>query len=232
MTLMGQWYYLNKKPTKGVIFSIVVMILGAVIAVGDDLSFDALGYGMVTINNILTAYSQLEMKRAIDLGWSKIDILFWSAIISFFVFGLQLFHFDVSSFSAWDNGAFRTAFMCSVTLGFIINWAISWTIEKNDALTLAVAGSTKSAIMGLVVCLGLFDKTYIFTWTNFTGLQISAMGSLIYVYFMHRKQPYVITTNIKTGLEKMAIENTTNIKNGLEKIDIENMKVRTQATPV
>ena len=222
MTLLGQWYYLKQKPSNGVIFSIFVMILGAIIAAGDDLSFNALGYGMVTINNFLTAYSQLEMKRGIELGWSKIDILFWSAIISFTVFGLQLFHFDFSSFSAWDNGAFRMAFACSITLGFIINWAISWTIEKNDALTLAVAGSTKSAIMGIIVCLGIFDKTYIFTWTNFTGLQISAIGSLIYVYYMHKNKPNVITTDIKENLEKMAEEDP-------------NVRVSTdtqQATPV
>ena len=130
MTLLGQWYYLKQKPSNGVILSVFVMIFGAIIAVGDDLSFNALGYGMVTMNNFLTAYSQLEMKRGIQLGWSKIDILFWSAIVSFAVFGLQLFHFKFSSFSAWDNGAFRVAFMCSVTLGFVINWAISWTIEK------------------------------------------------------------------------------------------------------
>ena len=55
MTLLGQWYYLKQKPSNGVIFSIFVMILGAIIAAGDDLSFNALGYGMVTINNFLTA---------------------------------------------------------------------------------------------------------------------------------------------------------------------------------
>ena len=75
-----------------------------------------------------------------------------------------------------------------MVLGFFINYGATWTIEKNDALTLAVAGSTKSAIMGFVVCVGLFDPTYKFSWWNFIGLQISAIASFVYVYYAKRKK--------------------------------------------
>jgi len=186
MTLCGQWLVLGKRPRTGVFLSVCLMILGAVIATADDLSFNVLGYFFVMANNALTAASQIETKRAIDHDWTKTDIMFWSACLSFLVFGLQLIHFDPRTFDAWDNGAFRVAFFFSMCLGFVINWSASWTIEMNDALTLAVAGSTKSAVMGLVVCAGLFDPTYIFTWVNFIGLQISAVASLCYVYSVHK----------------------------------------------
>jgi solute carrier family 35 protein len=192
MTLCGQWIILQKRPSRGVTISVLMMISGAVIAATDDITFNPFGYAVVMVNNVLTASSQIEMKRAITNKWTKTDILFWSACLSFVVFGLQLSHFDPKTFDAWDNGAFRVAFFFSMCLGFVINWSASWTIEKNDALTLAVAGSTKSAIMGLIVCAGLFDPTYVFTWVNFTGLQISALASICYVYSVHSKSPPVL----------------------------------------
>ena len=193
MTLIGQWMLLGNRPNNGVIFSVFMMILGAIIASADDLSFNPVGYVYVMANNALTASSQIETKRAIDQEWTKTDILFWSACLSALIFGLQLIHFDPKTFEAWDNGGFRVAFFFSMCLGFVIKWSIAWTIEKNDALTLAVAGSTKSAIMGLVVCAGLFDPTYVFSWLNFTGLQISAIASLCYVYSVYKKDPVIPT---------------------------------------
>ena len=191
MTLFGQWYILKKKPSRGVIFSVVMMIFGAVVAAGDDLSFNLPGYLFIMLNNVFTAASQVETKRAMTNNWTKTSILFWSACTSLVVFGVQLVQFDPNSFHAWDNGGFRVAFACSMCLGFVINYGASWTIEKNDALTLAVAGSSKSAIMGLIVCAGLFDPTYVFTWVNFTGLQISAVASLCYVSSVYdtKKEP-------------------------------------------
>lgn len=202
MTLIGQWIVLSKTPTYGVIFSVMLMIFGAVVAATDDLSFNIHGYVFVTINNILTAMYQIETKRAILNNWTKTSILFWSSFLSSIVFGLQLIKFEPSSFDAWDNGAFRTAFFFSICLGFIINWSASWTIEMNDSLTLAMAGSTKSAILGLIVCMGLFDKTYVFTWWNFTGLQISAVASICYVCSIHKAGPAnEIKNEIKNEIE-------------------------------
>jgi len=208
MTLFGQWYILKKKPSRGVIFSVAMMIFGALVAVGDDLSFNLSGYFFIMLNNVFTASSQVETKRAMSNNWTITSILFWSACTSLVVFGVQLVHFDPNSFHAWDNGGFRVAFVCSMCLGFVINYGASWTIEKNDALTLAVAGSSKSAFMGLIVCAGLFDPTYIFTWVNFTGLQISAVASLCYVYSVHNteKEPETKTETkpeTKTETEQM-----------------------------
>lgn len=203
MTLFGQWYILKKIPSTAVIFSVAIMIFGAIVAASYDLSFNAVGYFLVMMNNVCTASAQVETRRAIEEGWTKSSIIFWSACASIIVFGGQLIHFDPESFQAWDNGGFRVAFLCSICLGFVINYSVSWTIEKNDALTLAVAGSTKSAIMGIIVCLGLFDSTYIFTWINFMGLQISAVSSLCYVYSVH--MPRVEQSPSTDEQEKMPV---------------------------
>ena len=215
MTLIGQWYTLNKRPEYNVIISVTFMVIGALIAAADDLSFNFIGYFNVIIANILTASSQVETKKSLNQGWTKTDILFWSACLSLVVFGMNLTQFDPNSFNAWDNGAFRIAFVASMCLGFVINYGASWTIEMNDALTLAVAGSTKSAIMGLIVCAGLFDNSYIFTWTNFLGLQISAISSLFYVYYMHKKTSN-ITDSIDPERIKQVVEQLIEIQDSID----------------
>ena len=186
MTMVAQYYFLNHPIRKPVFWSVVVMIVGSMIAAANDLTFDALGYTYITLNNALTAGAQIQTKKVLSGDWTKTTVLFWSSILTMLVSGLQLIHFHPSSFDAWDQPAFQLAFIFSMVLGFFINYGATWTVEKNDALTLAVAGSTKSAIMGLVVCAGLFDRTYLFTWWNFIGLQTSAFGSLLYVYFAKR----------------------------------------------
>ena len=188
MTLFAQWFILKKVPSKGVIFAVLMMIFGALVAAADDLAFDPKGYIYIGINNVLTTGCQIETKRAISNDWTKTSILFWSAVLSFVVFGIQLIHFEPATFDAWDNDGFRIAFFFSICLGFVINWSSSWTIEMNDALTLSVAGSTKSAIMGIVVCAGLLYDSLVCIWWNFIGLQISAVASLCYVYATHTKE--------------------------------------------
>ena len=114
-----------------------------------------------------------------------------------YVFYLSL----VFLYSLVSLDTLHSSFFFSMCLGFVINWSASWTIEMNDPLTLAVAGSTKSAVMGLVVCAGLFDPSYIFTLVNFIGLQISAVASLCYVYSVHNKSNKPTISTAKTGPE-------------------------------
>ena len=188
MTMIAQYYFLNIEIKKPVFWSVVVMIGGSLIAAANDLTFDVKGYTYIMINNMLTTGVQIQTKKTIGQKWTKATVLFWSSGLTFLLSGLQLIHFNPKTFDAWNQTSFQVAFLFSMILGFFINYGATWTIEKNDALTLAVAGSTKSAIMGLVVCAGLFDPTYKFSWWNFIGLQISAVASFVYVYYAKRKK--------------------------------------------
>ena len=187
MTMVAQYLFLKTEIRKPVFWSVVVMIGGSVVAAANDLTFDLRGYTYVMMNNLLTAGAQIQTKKTLSRKWTKTTVLFWSSVMTFILSGVQLIHFNPKSFDAWDKPAFLVAFGFSMVLGFFINYGATWTVEKNDALTLAVAGSTKSAIMGLVVCAGLFDPTYKFSWWNFIGLQISALASFVYVYYAKQK---------------------------------------------
>ena len=186
MTLIAQWWILKKTSTKHIVTSVAVMVLGSFVAAADDLTFDAKGYTFAMMNNLLTAASQIASKYAFDDGWDKETLLFCSSVASVVISGMSSFtgmsSFKFEDFDAWNNVTFQIAFGASVVLSILLNYGASWVIEKNDALTLAVTGSTKSALMGLLVCFGLFDPTYKFTWVNFVGLQISACASFFYVY--------------------------------------------------
>ena len=189
MTMIAQYIFLKAEIRKTVFWSVVVMIGGSLLEAANDLTFDARGYSLIMMNNVLTAASQIQTKKTLSGPWTKITVLFWSAITTLVISSTQLIHFNPKSFDVWDQPAFLMSFGFSICLGFFINYGATWTVEQNDALTLAVAGSTKSAIMGLVVCAGLFDSTYKFSWWNFIGLQISAGASLVYVYFAKQPKP-------------------------------------------
>lgn len=202
MTLVAQWWFLNKKSTRPVIATVAVMVFGSFVAASDDLTFDLVGYGFAMMNNLLTAGSQIASKYALDDGWKKETILFYSSLASMFISCLLSLDFHPTHFKDWTTPTFQIAFASSIVLGILLNYGASWVIEKNDALTLAVAGSTKSAVMGLLVCFGLFDPTYQFTWVNFVGLQLSAVASFFYVYFAKAKKSEYVKVPLKEPVEK------------------------------
>ena len=181
-TLIAQYRFLDVKPTKPVIYSVVLMILGSFIAAGNDMTFNLAGYILVMIANILTTSSQIVTQKALVV-YCKTSILFWSAVVATILFGITCQ--NPSKFQYWGNGGFRLAFCLSLCLGFLINYYATMTIEKNSALTLAVAGSFKDAICGIGVG---FVTTYDFSWMNFTGLQISAISSMFYVIAMEQQK--------------------------------------------
>tara|TARA_B110001450_G_scaffold20242_1_gene18419 strand:+ start:1711 stop:2577 length:867 start_codon:yes stop_codon:yes gene_type:complete len=192
MTLVAQWWFLKKKSTRPIVATVAVMVFGSFVAASDDLTFDLVGYGFAMMNNLLTAGSQIASKYALDDGWKKETILFYSSVASMIISASMSLNFHPAEFRDWTTPAFQIAFVSSIILGILLNYGASWVIEKNDALTLAVAGSTKSAVMGLLVCFGLFDPTYQFTWINFIGLQLSASASFFYVYYAKaNKSEYV-----------------------------------------
>lgn len=185
MTMVAQYYCFQRTVTRPVFCSVLLMIGGSLVAAIGDLSFNAFGYVYIMLNNVFTVAVQIQTKKILATdGSNKTTMLFWSALFNTVVCGAIVMH-DLPVFHDWSLTSFQVIFVCSIVLGFFINFGAAWTIEKNDALTLAVAGSTKSAIMGIVVCVGLFDATYTFSWVNFIGLQMSTIASFAYVFYKH-----------------------------------------------
>lgn len=205
MTMLGEYYVLRKKPTREVFFSVVAMVLGALVAASSDLSFDLMGYVMVLLNDVFTALSGVYMKKATSslsaATANKMGVLFYNSVFSGAALALYLSLLsvqqmgagqttvveEIASFEGWSRADFVYCFLSAALMGSVLNYSIVLCTAHNSALTTAVIGCLKNV---LVTYYGiLFMPGYIFSILNFAGLNISIAGSLYYTYvIMFRKK--------------------------------------------
>jgi solute carrier family 35 len=84
MTMVGEYFVLNKVASNIVIVSVILMVFGALVAAANDLTFDLMGYILVTLNNIFTSGSSLFLTKASNGGkCSKNGVLFYNSLFGF-----------------------------------------------------------------------------------------------------------------------------------------------------
>lgn len=89
---------------------------------------------------------------------------------------------QVWNFPAWSDSMFIVTFVLAVTMGSVLNYSIFLCTTINSPLTTAVVGATKNIATTYIGMIAFSD--YAFTWLNFTGINISIMGSLYYTYMI------------------------------------------------
>ena len=183
--MYAQQYYLNQNISSIAVCSVWATVIGASIASANDFNFNITAYMYVFLNNVFTAGQQILTQVSVKKLLKTTLVLYNSIFTVIFGMIAMLVRNDlkkITEYDLWNHSQFIIVIIGSSVTGIIINYSVVWCIEQNGALTLAVSGSIKNIVIGLLSCARIFDHEYIFNWRNFVGLQFAAVASLVYVY--------------------------------------------------
>ncbi|XP_039906616.1 UDP-N-acetylglucosamine/UDP-glucose/GDP-mannose transporter isoform X1 [Simochromis diagramma] len=206
MTMILEAYILRKTFPKRLVYSVVTIVFGAMIAASSDLAFDVEGYTFILLNDAFTAASGVYTKKKLgDKGLGKYGVLFYNALIIVIPTVLaSAFTGDLHkavTFEDWVKGTFVFCFLISCLMGFVLMYSIVLCSHYNSALTTTVVGAVKNIAVAYI---GMFvGGDYLFSWTNFLGLSICMSGGLMYSYMtFNNKKP----SGSDTGAQKLKLQ--------------------------
>ncbi|XP_019954698.1 nucleotide sugar transporter SLC35D2 isoform X2 [Paralichthys olivaceus] len=204
MTMILEVYILRKTFPRRLVYSVVTIVVGAMIAASSDLAFDMRAYTFILLNDVFTAGSSVYTKQKLGVeGLGKYGVLFYNALIiaiptllaSALTGDLQ----KAVTFEGWFETTFIFCFFLSCIMGFVLMYSIILCSYYNSALTTSVVGAVKNVAVAYI---GIFvGGDYLFSWTNFIGLSICMSGGLAYSYItFSTKSSQVATEEWKTDI--------------------------------
>ncbi|CAM4819375.1 unnamed protein product [Rotaria magnacalcarata] len=212
LTMIGEQIILMQSQSLIAQVSVYIMLIGAMIAASDDLSFSWFGYGFLIINNLCTAAQGIIIKqKLINKEFNQYGLLFYNSLV---VLGpalvLAAYTDDLDkvwNYDGYSDVGFIMAFLLSSVLGFLLNYSTMLCTHYNSPLTTTVVGACKNMF---VTYLGMIiGGDYIYSHLNFLGLNISVAGSLVYSWVTFARKPPTITTH-STGTSPATLESRKN----------------------
>ncbi|XP_068617165.1 nucleotide sugar transporter SLC35D2 [Brachionichthys hirsutus] len=183
MTMVLEIFILRKTFPKRLVYSVVAIVLGAIVAASSDLAFDLEAYTFILLNDAFTAASSVYTTKNLGTeGLGKYGVLVYNALItivptlmaSALTGDLQ----KAVTFEDWVKATFIFCFLMSCFMGFVLMYSIVLCSYYNSALTTTVVGAIKNVAIAYI---GIFvSGDYHFSWTNFLGLSICMSGGLAY----------------------------------------------------
>ncbi|XP_034398175.1 UDP-N-acetylglucosamine/UDP-glucose/GDP-mannose transporter isoform X2 [Cyclopterus lumpus] len=175
MTMILEVFILRKTFSKRLVYSVVAIVFGAMVAASSDLAFDVEAYSFILLNDAFTAASGVYTKKKLGTeGLGKYGLLFYNALLlviptllaSAYTGDLHM----ALTFEDWVEAPFVFCFLTSCFMGFVLMYSIVLCSYYNSALTTTVVGAIKNVAVAYI---GIFvGGDYLFSWTNFLGLSI------------------------------------------------------------
>lgn len=145
LIVAGDWYYFGQPVSAGVVGSLAIMMLGALLAGYYDLAFSATGYAWMLLNCAATAGYVLYTRKAMDsTKLSKFGMVYYNNVMSLpFLLTLSL--------AAGEAGpadrallalpSFWTLLVFSGSVGFFLSFASMWCMRSTSPTTYSIVGS-------------------------------------------------------------------------------------------
>ena len=189
LTMLLEYCLENKIPSSGVAYSVILLMFGAIVAVGDARA-PIFAACLIMVSNICSAGMGVVSKRKMEVkgGLGTCGLLFYNSFFSLIMFAPLCFLVPKISvelkmslnYESWNELLFCLLFISSCVMASLLNLSSLLCTKANSALTTMVLGVLKNIFttyVGMYVG-GDFHSTY----RSLVGINISMMGSLMYAY--------------------------------------------------
>lgn len=187
IVVVGEFCMFRKLPSKTCLSSIVVMLVGAVIAGATDLTYSLPGYIWVTICAISTAMYLLLIRALKDsTGLSDSSLLYHNNVLSLPLMASYMLTATnevqtVHEYPQLSNIWFLLFLGVSTSQAFLLNLCIFRCTTINSPLATTITGQMKDIIttgLGMI----LFGDVQ-FSSKNLLGISLGLLGGMLYSFF-------------------------------------------------
>jgi len=196
LVTIGDFAFFGETLTQGIVVSVVIMVLGSVVAGLNDLAFDSVGYFWMLSNCVASAAYVLYMRFAIKKTklseWNMVyynNILAIPTLIPFMYLNGELPSFFYDYTFQFTPGFTTMVFVCGLS-GFLISLCSFWAVKTTSATTYSIVGTLNKiplTILGFI----FFESP-----TNLLGgvsIAIGLAGGFVYTFEKQR-----MLTNMQT----------------------------------
>ncbi|KAK1864978.1 hypothetical protein I4F81_007514 [Pyropia yezoensis] len=151
---------LRKRHPRRLVVAVLFLTAGAVVSAASDVTFSALGYVLVMLNNALTACYLASIKRAMrDVpGLNPLGLLYYSALLGMpLVLALSVGSGEAAAAVAamqgreeLRTGAFGWALAATAASAFFVNYSTALCTHVTSPLTTSVAAQLKNVLQTLL----------------------------------------------------------------------------------
>eukprot|EP01132_Coremiostelium_polycephalum_P001005 gene1005-1275_t len=187
IVIVGERWLLSKITPADEVQSVVVMVLGALVAGWGDVTFDFIGSIYILFNCVVTAaYLIYIAKKTRETGLNTFGLMFYCNLLAL-PFTIVLTYITewegISKYEGYANLGFQFCFFMSSIQAFLLNYFIFLCSTLNSPLTTSITGQIKSILQTIIGLFMFGDVT--FTPLLIFGILVSTIASFWYTYIKY-----------------------------------------------